>query len=92
MATPKFKIPFTVATRGAGSTKQAPHRSTMQRFLIMTNVTMLFLISLLMIFMITLQLVRTLARIISAITPHWKGLEKIKTAPLVLTGPGNQQH
>ena len=41
--------------------------------------------------MITLQLVRTLARIISAITPHWKGLEKIKTAPLVLTGPGNQQ-
>ena len=45
-----------VAASGEGRMRQAPQRSTMQRFLIMTKVTMLFLMSLLMILMMTLQL------------------------------------
>ena len=63
-------LPLIVANKGAGRIKQAPHRSTMQRFLIMINVTILFLISLLMILMITLQLVRTLTSSMSRMTAH----------------------
>ena len=83
-------IPLIVAANGAGRIRQAPHKSTMQRFLIMTKVTILFLISLLMMLMITLQLVIILTRRMKTITLHCKGWEKRKTAPLVLTCSGER--
>ena len=73
-----------VAASGEGRMRQAPQRSTMQRFLIMTNVTMLFLMSLLMILMMTLQLVMMLIRRMATMTPHWSGCENRNTGPDVL--------
>ena len=64
----------------------------MQRFLIMINVTILFLISLLMILMITLQLVRTLTRSMRMMTADCAGWEMIKTGPLVLTEPEQERN
>ena len=76
--------PLMVAASGEGRIRQAPQRSTMQRFLIMTNVTMLFLMSLLMILMMTLQLVMMLIRRMTTMTPHWSGCENRNTGPDVL--------
>ena len=64
----------------------------MQRFLIMINVTILFLISLLMILMIMLQFVRTLTRSMRTMTADWAGCEMIKTEPLVLAEPEQQNN
>ena len=64
----------------------------MQRFLIMINVTILFLISLLMILMITLQFSEKLRRSIMMMTAHWTGCEMIKTGPLVLAEPEEQSN
>ena len=50
--------------------RQAPKRSTIQRFFIITNVTILFLMSLLMILMMTLQLAIILIMRMTKITPH----------------------
>ena len=79
-----FNSPLMVAASGEGRIRQAPQRSTMQRFLIMTNVTMLFLMSLLMILMMTLQLVMMLIRRMTTMTPHWSGCENRNTGPDVL--------
>ena len=77
-----------VAASGAGSTRQAPHRSTMQRFLMSTKVTMLFLMSLLVILRITLQLVTILISSMRTMTAHCRGCENMNTAPLVRSEAG----
>ena len=77
-----------VAASGAGSTRQAPHRSTMQRFLMRTKVTMLFLMSLLVILRITLQLVTILISSMRTMTAHCRGCENMNTAPLVRSEAG----
>ena len=81
-----------VAARGAGSMRQAPQRSTMQRFLMIMNVTMLFLMSLLMILMMTLQFVTILMRRMKMMMLHCRGCEKIKTAPLVFIDSEIDKH
>ena len=80
--------PLMVAASGAGSTRQAPHRSTMQRFLMRTKVTMLFLMSLLVILRITLQLVTILISSMRTMTAHCRGCENMNTAPLVRSEAG----
>ena len=73
-----------VAANGEGRMRQAPQRSTMQRFLIMTKVTMLFLMSLLMILMMTLQFAMMLISRMTTMTPHCSGWENRNTGPEVL--------
>ena len=81
-----------VAANGDGRIRQAPQRSTIQRFLMMTNVTILFLMSLLMMLMMTLQLVMMLTRRMTTMTPHWSGCEKRKTGPEVLMVSGEKKN
>ena len=75
--------PWIVAARGTGRINKAPTRSTIQRFLMRTKLTILLLISQLLMFMMTPQLNKTVIRMMLIIREHWNAWEMMKTLPEV---------